>query len=75
MRVKVHREMTISEAEQIMAWVEYHEEPETTEELIAAFDFEARSRGFRKTSTAETSTAACARTLHEQWETAGRVYA
>jgi hypothetical protein len=70
MRVKVHREMTISEAEQIMAWVEYHEEPETTEELIAAFDFEARSRGFRKTSTA-----ACARTLHEQWETAGRVYA
>lgn len=69
-RIKVHRGMMISEAEQIMAWVEYHEEPETTEELIWAFACEAKARGFRKTATST-----CTTRLHEQWETAGRVYA
>lgn len=70
MRVRVHRGMTPGEAESILEWVEYHEKPRTRVERLVAFHAEAKARGFRKTATA-----ACARRLHEAWETAGRVYA
>jgi hypothetical protein len=64
-RIKTHRGMTIGEAEQIMAYVCFHYDPETDDDLVACFNLEARNRGFRPTATCPANDR-----LHENWERA-----